>query len=56
VTKETIVVHSRLEPETYEALQKLAEQDERTLSKYVEMILKRHVADKLIRGEFAEKE
>jgi predicted DNA-binding protein len=43
-TKKTLtVVNIRLTPQTLQALTKLAEQDRRTLSQYVRIVLEGHV-------------
>ena len=42
--KKTVIIHIRVEEDLAEALQRLAEADERKLSPYVARVLRGHVA------------
>jgi predicted transcriptional regulator len=50
--KRLVVVSARVDQSTAEALKRLAEADDRPLSKYIERLLKQHVTEK---GEKPEK-
>jgi predicted transcriptional regulator len=48
--KKTAPLSHRLPPDLKEALQRLADADSRSLTNYIELVLKRHVAAEKKRG------